>query len=107
MYQSTVREGISLGELIDADWLQIQLAALGANVFYFLSAPVWKLILPYDPLSQEALADRRRAAVEFLGKAFFTDRNHGAEVAARVLADTPMPELENRLSFWRSNEREK
>jgi TetR/AcrR family transcriptional regulator len=107
MYQATVREGISSGELIEADWMQIHLAALGANVFYFLSAPVWELLLPYDPLSAEALVARRRAVVEFLGKAVFIDRNHGAEVAARVLADTPMPELGNRLSFWRANEREK
>jgi TetR/AcrR family transcriptional regulator len=107
MYQSTVREGISSGELIDADWMQIHLAALGANVFYFLSAPVWEMLLPYDPLSPEALIARRRAVVEFLGKAVFTDRNHGAEVAARVLADTPVPEMENRLFFGRSNERKK
>jgi hypothetical protein len=32
------------------------------------------------------------ALVEFLGQAIFHDRRHGAEVAARVLADTPMPE---------------
>ena len=38
MYRSMVREGIASGELIDADWMQIQLATLGANVFYFLSA---------------------------------------------------------------------
>ena len=37
MYQSMVREGIASGELIDVDWMQIHLAALGANVFYFLA----------------------------------------------------------------------
>jgi TetR/AcrR family transcriptional regulator len=107
MYQATLREGISSGELIDADWMQIHLAALGANVFYFLSAPVLELLLPFDPLSPEAIIARRRAVVEFLGKAVFTDRNHGAEVAARVLADTPIPSLENRLFFGRNNERKK
>ena len=35
MYRSMVREGIASGELIDADWMQMQLAALGANVLYF------------------------------------------------------------------------
>jgi TetR/AcrR family transcriptional regulator len=107
MYEATVREGVQTGELIDADWMQIQLVALGANVFYFLSAPVWQLLLPYDPLSPEAITHRRRSVVEFLGKALFTDRDHGAEVAARVLADSPMPALENRLIFGRSNERKK
>ncbi len=99
MYQATVREGIASGELINVDWMQIHLAALGANVFYFLSAPVWEMLLPYDPLSADALVARRRAVVEFLGQAVFTDRNHGAEVAARVLADTPMPELARSAEF--------
>ena len=91
MFQAMVREGIASGELIQADWMQISLAALGANVFYFLSAPVWRLSMPFEPLDPEALRARRVALVEFLGQAIFTDRKHGAELAARVLADTPMP----------------
>jgi hypothetical protein len=35
---------------------------------------------------------RRKASIEFLGASIFTDRKHGAEIAARVLASTPMPE---------------
>jgi len=92
MFQSMVREGIASGELIEAEWLQIVLAALGANVFYFLSAPVWRLIMPFEPFAPDVLRARRVALVEFLGKAIFQDRKHGAEVAARVLEDTPMPE---------------
>jgi hypothetical protein len=30
--------------------------------------------------------------VEFLGQALFQDRKHGAELSAKVLADTLMPE---------------
>jgi len=93
MYQSLVREGIASGEIIDADWLQIALTALGANVFYFLSAPVWRLVLSFEPFDEEVLRARRAAMVELLGKAIFTDRKHGAELAARVLADTPMPDV--------------
>ena len=92
MFQSMVREGIASGELIRAEWLQIVLAALGGNVFYFLSAPVWRLVLPMEPFDPEVLKARRVALVEFLGQAIFHDRQHGAEVAARVLTDTPMPE---------------
>jgi TetR/AcrR family transcriptional regulator len=93
MYQSMLREGIASGELIDADLLQYQLSTLGANVFYFLSAPIWRLVLPLDPFEPEVLADRRRALVRFLGSALFMDRKHGAETAERVLADSPMPEI--------------
>ena len=51
MYQSMVREGIASGELIDADWMQIHLATLGANVFYFLAAPMWRLLMEFDPFA--------------------------------------------------------
>jgi TetR/AcrR family transcriptional regulator len=108
MYQAMVREGIEAGELIQADWMQIHLATLGANVFYFLSAPIWRILLPYEPFAPEALAQRRTALVEFLGQAIFADRQHGAELAARVLADTPTPEVNtDRLMFGRKDERAK
>jgi TetR/AcrR family transcriptional regulator len=108
MYQSMVREGIESGELINVDWLQIHLATLGTNVFYFLSAPVWRLILPFEPFAPDVLAARRRAIVEFLGQAIFNDRQHGAELAARVIAETPMPDVDiDRLMFGRSDERAK
>jgi TetR/AcrR family transcriptional regulator len=103
MYRSMVREGIASGELIDADWMQIQLATLGANVFYFLSAPIWRLVTGDDPLTVEALAARRKLVVEFLGQALFKDRRHGAALAAKVFADTPMPVIEgDRLKFGRN-----
>jgi TetR/AcrR family transcriptional regulator len=100
MFQSLVREGIVSGELIDVDLWQVPLAALGANVFYFLSAPVWRMVLPFEPLSPEAIADRRRAAIQFLGQALFMDRAHGAELAAKVLADTPAPDVNMDTSFF-------
>ena len=93
MYQALIREGIASGELIDVDWQQIQLVSAGANVFYFLSAPVYRIIHSTDPLAPEALEARRKASVEFLGQALFVDRARGAVIAARVLADTPIPEM--------------
>ena len=101
MHQSMVREGISSGELIQADWMQIHLSALGSNVFYFLAGPIWRLLMDFEPFAPEALAARRRALLEFLGQAVFTDRAHGAELAAKVMADSPMPELSaERKVFW-------
>jgi TetR/AcrR family transcriptional regulator len=85
-------EGKRTGELIQADDWQIMYAALGANVFYFLSAPVVGIMLKTNPLKRSAMESRRKAAMELLGLALFTDRKHGAKVAARVLAETPMPE---------------
>jgi TetR/AcrR family transcriptional regulator len=106
MYQAMVREGTESGELIHAEWMQIHLATLGANVFYFLSAPVWRMLLPTEPFAPESLAERRKALVEFLGQAIFVDRQRGADLAARVLADTPMPEVStDRFKVGRNDER--
>lgn len=84
-------EGSSSGELIQVDELQIMYAALGANVFYFLSAPVMGMLMEFDPFERSAMEFRRKAAVEYLGQSIFVDRAHGAQVAQRVLASTPMP----------------
>jgi hypothetical protein len=79
------------------------LASLGANVFYFLSAPIWRLVTGDDPLTVEALAARRKLIVEFLGQALFKDRQHGAALAAKVFDDTPMPAIEgDRLKLGRN-----
>lgn len=100
MFQALTREGIASGELIEADWMQIMLTALGANVFYFLSAPIRRLLDAEEPLRYEALAQRRKALVDYLGQALFNDRQHGAAVAARVFADTPMPEMKGDRLNW-------
>jgi TetR/AcrR family transcriptional regulator len=108
MYQSMVREGIASGELIKTDWLQIHLASLGTNVFYFMSSHIWRELLPYDPFSHDVLAERRKMIVDFLGLAIFRDRERGAALAAKVLADTPMPEVKvDRSPFGVRNERKK
>ena len=93
MFRSMVREGIASGELINADWQQIQLSSVGGNVMYFLSAPVWRLVMESDPLSHQALSERRKLLLEFLGLAIFQDRKYGADLAAKVIADTPMPDV--------------
>jgi TetR/AcrR family transcriptional regulator len=92
-------EGRRNEELIAADEWQIMYTALGANVFYFMSAPVMTVMTKGNPLERSAMEFRRRAAMEYLGLAIFTDRKHGAEVASRVLAGTPMPESEEFKSF--------
>jgi TetR/AcrR family transcriptional regulator len=100
--------GIVAGELIAVDPEQIRYSALGANVFYFLTAPLTQLAFGFDPLERRELEHRRRATVEYLGQAIFTDREHGARVAARVLAATPMPKsIELKKLKARRNERTK
>ena len=90
--RAVIEEGIRLGELVPVDNMQMMYAALGANVFYFLSAPMMSVMNDFKPFERPALELRRKAAVEFLGQALFTDRLHGARLAARVLAASPMPQ---------------
>jgi hypothetical protein len=44
-------------------------------------------------MTREALEARRKAIVSFLGQTIFRDREYGAALAARVYADSPMPEI--------------
>jgi TetR/AcrR family transcriptional regulator len=98
--QETVEEGIRTGELCDLDWLQVVYSMLGANAFYFLSAPMMQLALPFDPFDRAILEKRRSAAVRFLGSALFVDRAHGAKLAKRVLMESPMPQIK-KDQVWR------
>jgi TetR/AcrR family transcriptional regulator len=90
--QEVLEEGIATGELIAVEPSQIRYAALGANVFFFLSAPLVQMIQGSDPLEREALILRRSTTIQYLGQTIFMDREHGLQLAERVLAATPMPE---------------
>jgi TetR/AcrR family transcriptional regulator len=100
MIQKLLEDGITSGELIPVDPQQIRYTSLGANVFYFLTAPLTKLAFGINPMEKSELEYRRKASVEYLGQAIFVDREHGARVAARVLAATPMPPVEVIDNLW-------
>jgi TetR/AcrR family transcriptional regulator len=93
--QQAIQEGIRTGELCKVDPLQILYSIFGPNVLYFLSAPLMQFAVPFDLLAPHALEQRRKAIVQFLSAALFTDRAHGAALAKRVLAAMPMPEITN------------
>lgn len=99
--EKIVRSGMRKGELCEMDWLQVVYATLGANVFYFLSAPLMQIMGPFDPFTRSSLKRRREAAMRFLGSALFRDRRRGALLAQRVLDDTPMPTIK-KMPPWRT-----
>jgi TetR/AcrR family transcriptional regulator len=98
--EEAVHDGIETGELCQVDWLQVVYSVLGANVLYFLSAPMMRLMLPFDPMAAAAVESRRKAAVQYLGNTLFVDRAHGARLVKRVLADMPMPKV-SQAHVWR------
>jgi AcrR family transcriptional regulator len=93
--REAVEDGIRNGELCQMDWLQVIYSIFGANVFYFLSAPMMEMALPFNPFSPKALKLRREIAVQFLGTALFTDRAAGVKLAHRILREMPMPRVKN------------
>jgi TetR/AcrR family transcriptional regulator len=93
--RKATEDGIRTGELCPMDWLQVMYSMFGANVFYFLSAPMLELALPLNPFDPKVLKARRKAAVQFLGTALFADRAAGMRLANRVLRDMPMPRVTN------------
>jgi TetR/AcrR family transcriptional regulator len=98
--EEAVHDGIKTGELCQVDWLQVVYSVLGANVLYFLSAPMMRLMLPFDPMDPAAIESRRKAAAQYIGNTLFIDRDHGAKLVKRVLADMPMPKAKN-ARVWR------
>ena len=93
--RESVEDGIRTGELCRVDWLQVVYSIFGANVFYFLSAPMMELALPFELFAPKALKQRREIAVHFLGTALFTDRAAGIKLAERILREMPMPRVSN------------
>ncbi|MGH9616807.1 MAG: TetR/AcrR family transcriptional regulator [Acidobacteriaceae bacterium] len=93
--REAVEDGMRTGELCRMDWLQALYSIFGANVFYFLSAPMMEVTLPFRPFETESLRTRRKSAVQFLGMALFTDRAVGIRLADRVLRDLPMPPVKD------------
>jgi TetR/AcrR family transcriptional regulator len=93
--REAVEDGIRTGELCQLDWLQVVYSVFGANVFYFLSAPMMTMALPSEPFGPKALKMRREMAVRFLGTALFTDRGTGIKLANRILLEMPMPRVTN------------
>jgi TetR/AcrR family transcriptional regulator len=90
-----VEEGMKKRELCEMDALQVLYSIFGANVFYFLSAPMVQPALPFKLFDVDALRLRREAAVQFLGNALFRDRAYGTRLANRVLAEMPMPQIQD------------
>lgn len=89
--KETIEQGIETGELREMHWRHAIGAVLGSNTFYFLNAPLFGEVFRVDPLSKAELAAQRRGMVEFFGQTLFLDPVRGSNVAARVLANIPMP----------------
>lgn len=89
--QSVLREGIASGEFRPVDPMHFTLSMAAVNVFYFVSAPMFKAITGLDPFAPERIAARRAAVLDLISHALFTspvkDTNTNGRRKARKRED--------------------
>jgi TetR/AcrR family transcriptional regulator len=68
---AVIREGIAAGEFRPVEPLHFIPSMVALVVFYFISAPVMKTVIGFDPLSPERLAERRAAVLDFISASLF------------------------------------
>ena len=73
---AVIRQGIADGVFRPVDPMQFIPSMVALVVFYFISAPVMKSVIGFDPLSPEKLAERRAAVLDFISAALFVHSDH-------------------------------
>lgn len=90
----TLEEGMASGEFQRLDPAQTALSLTGANLFYFLSAPVFTEITGRDPRDPDLLAQRRVALLDLGVSVLFEDRAAGHRRSRALLAESTLPPAE-------------
>lgn len=75
---STIQEGMRRGEIRQLDPGNAIVSLMGLTVFYFVSTPVARAIGKQDPLSPEALRNRRLALVDHVTAILRPEASHDA-----------------------------
>jgi TetR/AcrR family transcriptional regulator len=88
---AALAEGMASGELRATDPNGLILSLTGANVFYFISAPVFRSISGKDPRDPERLARQRVNLLEFAATVLFADPEHGRALARRIHSERSGP----------------
>jgi TetR/AcrR family transcriptional regulator len=66
-----IKEGIGHGDFRPVDPVQFVPSMISMIVFYFINAPVMRLMVNADPLAPERVAARRAAVLDFISAALF------------------------------------
>ncbi len=78
------QEAIESGEFRQGRADQFVPSTIGTIVHYFLTAPVRRKFNNQDPLSAQAIHNRRAAVLDFVAAAVFADREAGLRLAAKI-----------------------
>ncbi len=79
-----LQEGIRSGEFRAVHPQHFLQSMISAVVFYFVAIPALRVMMPFDPLSQAALAERRQQVLDFVSGSLFRDRDSAAHVITEV-----------------------
>jgi TetR/AcrR family transcriptional regulator len=81
-----VEDGIASGEFRKVAGPGTLSAILGMNVFYFVSAPIMRMVRGVDPFSPECIRGHIAMSLDFIGASLFTDRSYGIKLAKKIAA---------------------
>jgi TetR/AcrR family transcriptional regulator len=79
-----VEDGIATGEFRKVEGVGALAAIFAMNVFYFISAPIMRLVRGADPFSPECLRGHIATSLDFVGASLFTDRKYGIKLAKKI-----------------------
>ena len=82
---AALAEGIRTGELRDQEPGPVALSLTGANVFYFISAPVYQAMTGLDPRDPARIEQQRAALVGQAATVLFSDPEQGRRTACALL----------------------
>jgi TetR/AcrR family transcriptional regulator len=82
---AVLQKGIESGDFRPVNPLHFIPSMVSVIVFFFTTAPVLKVMTGVDPMSQQQIAERRAAVVDFISAALF---NHEAAPAAGEQPDS-------------------
>ena len=74
-----LEQGIASGEFRPVDPKDFMPSMIAVIVFYFSSAPVFRLITGTDPMSPGRIAQRREAVLDFISAALFRQRDQRSQ----------------------------
>jgi TetR/AcrR family transcriptional regulator len=87
-----IEDGIASGELRKVQGAMVLRTMLGVNVFYFVSAPIMRMLNKGDPFSSESVRGHIAGSLDFLGASLFADRDYGIRLAKKIAAaSTALP----------------
>jgi TetR/AcrR family transcriptional regulator len=80
---SLLKEGAASGDFRRVDPIHFIPSMIAVITFYFITAPIMKVMTGFDPMSPARIAERRAAVIDFVSAALFTRNKENANERAQ------------------------